>query len=1397
AGRMPAGIMIESGQADLMLVSYLGIDFLNQGERAYRLLGCELTYHRDLPAPGETLCYDIHVDGHANQGPIRLFFFHYDCRINGQPAISVRDGQAGFFTVEELAESAGVLWTPEEQEIRADARMDAPEALTEARSFTAEQVRAFSEGRPWECFGETHFWTKTHTRTPTIQSGNMLFLQDITSFEPQGGPWKRGYLKIEVDISPDDWFFTGHFKNDPCMPGTLMFEGCLQAMAFYLAALGFTTDRDGWRFQPVAGVAYPLRCRGQVIPTSRKLTYEIFVEEVIGGPTPTLFADLLCTVDGLKAFHARGMGLELVADWPMTSDPKLLAEIAAIDAASGPVATDAEGFPFDYAALMACAWGKPSQAFGSMYTPFDGHRRVARLPGPPYHFMSRVTRIDGGLNTFKPGVTIELEYDIPPDAWYFENNGHPTMPFCVLLEAALQPCGWLASGVGSALSVDRDLSFRNLDGTGTMHVEVVPTSGTFRTEVTITNISSSAGMIIESFDVRCSVGDTLVYDLQTVFGFFPEEALKNQIGLSTTDAQRGWLTCDSDLFVDLTTRPEKYCGGAARLAKPMMLMLDRITGYWPDAGEAGLGILRGEKDVDPAEWFFKAHFFQDPVQPGSLGLEAMLQLLQFYMLEVGMADGMAHPHFEPLALHRPMTWKYRGQVTPHNSLIASTIEVTEVGTDDHGRYAIAKGSLWVDGKRIYESPDFGMRLVSGEPAPEDDDEADPNPSITLDPKTDTWLSDHRPTFNRPALPMMSMVDLLAGAAEADAGMPLIGLKNVRVHRWVDFDGPRTLRTVVDGDSVSLLDGDEVVATAQATTGAYCIPPTPLPPLNVTPRALPYDTGELFHGPAFQLMTRWALSHDGASSLLDAAASGLPPGTLSPGLLDAATHAIPHDALHRWDDDLSEEKVAYPALITELTIHGPTPRTGEVRCEVRYKGTLGSVDYPMFTVQLIAGGQVWASMTLVEACFPKGALGSAPPSARRDFLQHHRYVPGLRLSDDLGDHSVLHIADVAATDWLPGTVQGIYNTTDPEQIAIKEHDAARTGIHPSLLPDALPMSILPIAVTHRDNAIIVRNDGPEELDLTDIRDYWTDYFDRDPWPVEDLYYGLIQRFVRRVVLADPAAMSAVRGRSVVYLGNHQTGIESLLFSIMASALGGVPTVTLAKIEHQHTWLGKLIKLCFDYPGISDPRVIAFFDRTDKASLPKIIGELAAEMISPGRSVMVHVEGTRALSCRKPVEKMSGAFIDMALKVNAPIVPVRFIGGLPTAPLDTRIEFPVGMGRQDYWFGRPILPEELAGIPYGERKKVVIAAINGLGPDNAVEEPIGGDPAFAHHVETWQQTAGVTHEHATLLRILQSCESPCAQTAALLDAVETPPMQVAAGLEGAWLAELGRRLLGQRG
>jgi 3-hydroxymyristoyl/3-hydroxydecanoyl-(acyl carrier protein) dehydratase len=90
----------------------------------------------------------------------------------------------------------------------------------------------------------------------------MQLFERVEALDPRGSPWGRGYLRAALTIRPNQWFFPGHFKNDPCMPGTLMFEGCLQTMAFYMAALGYTISRDGWRFEPVPERPYPLSRSG-------------------------------------------------------------------------------------------------------------------------------------------------------------------------------------------------------------------------------------------------------------------------------------------------------------------------------------------------------------------------------------------------------------------------------------------------------------------------------------------------------------------------------------------------------------------------------------------------------------------------------------------------------------------------------------------------------------------------------------------------------------------------------------------------------------------------------------------------------------------------------------------------------------------------------------------------------------------------------------------------------------------------------------------------------------------------------------------------------------------------------------------------------------------------------
>ena len=343
----------------------------------------------------------------------------------------------------------------------------------------------------------------------------------------------------------------------------------------------------------------------------------------------------------------------------------------------------------------------------------------------------------------------------------------------------------------------------------------------------------------------------------------------------------------------------------------------------------------------------------------------------------------------------------------------------------------------------------------------------------------------------------------------------------------------------------------------------------------------------------------------------------------------------------------------------------------------------------------------------------------------------------------------------------------------------------------------PLTRIPLEISDEGEDRVVRDSGAPVRDISLVREFWSNWFGIGQWPVEDLYYGLLQRFVRAVHVEDADAMLPLAGKPVLYLANHQVGIESLLFSIIASALNGVPTLALAKVEHKQTWLGQLTQHCFTYPGVEDPGVIAYFDRQDPSSLPRIVAQLREGIEGEAKSLMVHVEGTRSLSCREPVRKMSGVFIDMAVEAGVPIVPVRFVGGLPIEPLEERIEFPIGMGSQEYYLGRPILPEDLQGVPYKERIDRVVAAINGLGPRASEEVPFEGDPVFAAKVDAWVEKTGATSDDATLFRALEELRERGSEVERLLAAAHGGQLRLDDSPKGRWLKELARRLFGEHG
>jgi 3-hydroxymyristoyl/3-hydroxydecanoyl-(acyl carrier protein) dehydratase len=913
--------------------------------------------------------------------------------------------------------------------------------------------------------------------------------------------------------------------------------------------------------------------------------------------------------------------------------------------------------------------------------------------------------------------------------------------------------------------------------------------------------------------------------MDTVFGFFPGPALAQQAGLDTTDAQRALLAspCDAPV-IDLTERPARYFGEGARLAEPKLLMIDRVTGRWPTAGAVGLGQWRAVKDVEPTEWFFKAHFCQDPVQPGSLGIEAMVNLLQFAMLDLGLDEEVGpDAHFEPAAIGAPMTWRYRGQVLPKNKLISSQVEITSIERTEDGILALAEASLWVDGMRIYSASNLGMRIKRGAPekkksSPDLTHTATAQQTgvieLTLDLSKDTWLADHCPTYTRAALPMMSTLDLLGQAAskaaseaaagsvtsearhaegelrsqeysEAAAGSvtsearhaegelrsqlyreAVVEVSDLKASRWVIVDEPKRVRVVAEPIGPNrynarldvwwdapnpALSRWETHATGVVTTGENGAARTaPAPLKGASPLQNPYTSGALFHGPAFHVLMDGALiGRNGAAGVMEVARCGVPAGLLQPGLLDGALHVVPHEAMELWTQDPQDgARVAYPHRLEYARFWGDAPTSGVVAVDARFVGFEDAERrLPIFELWLSVAGKLWAQLRLVEVLMPKGPLGAPSGQVRKAFLGDRRAVPGLLLSDEVGAGAVeLDTTRVAESSWFKGTLELVYDAKARgeslvAELAVKEAVtlAAHGAIHPSQVAvdgasvrcEALPLERLSVEVAPQGAGCVVAR-ASLEADWSPVRDWWVKRLGMQRgWFGDLLYWALLKRYARHVIVQDPAAMAAIRGRSVLFLGNHQVQIESILVTAIGSWLTDTTVVTMANAKHEARWVGRLVHGLFSQPGCADPRNIVYFDQSKPELMPALIAGFKADVAARNASIMVHASGTRQVQAGQRVEKVTSMLLDMATELSMPIVPVHFAGGLPIEPLARKLEVPYGHAAQDYIFGAPLMPEELAALPYAARRQRVLTAINGLAP--AFDTPHSPNAAVAARVE----------------------------------------------------------------
>ena len=164
--------------------------------------------------------------------------------------------------------------------------------MTRLSSLDREQLLACARG---ELFGEGN------ARLPAPP---MLMFDRITHISDDGGAHGKGFIRAELDIHPDLWFFGCHFLGDPVMPGCLGVDAMWQLTGFFLPWLG-ETGRGR------ALGAGEIKFTGQVLPDAKVVSYEIDIRRLLRGRLRLVVADGRTYVDGREIYTTRDMRVGL------------------------------------------------------------------------------------------------------------------------------------------------------------------------------------------------------------------------------------------------------------------------------------------------------------------------------------------------------------------------------------------------------------------------------------------------------------------------------------------------------------------------------------------------------------------------------------------------------------------------------------------------------------------------------------------------------------------------------------------------------------------------------------------------------------------------------------------------------------------------------------------------------------------------------------------------------------------------------------------------------------------------------------------------------------------------------------------------------------------------------
>lgn len=344
--------------------------------------------------------------------------------------------------------------------------------------------------------------------------------------------------------------------------------------------------------------------------------------------------------------------------------------------------------------IQAFTDGDHRICFGDQFSGF-GNRRFPRLPNGPLQLIDRVIQISGDPGDLRPGSSLISEYDLEPGVWFMEGNPGD-LPYVALMEIALQPCGFLSAYLGTIQDrEDQDLYFRNLDGEGSLLYWPESNGPVITNQVKLVSSSSLDNVIIQKYNFELSQDGSPFFLGSSSFGYFPVAVLMDQVGLDGNHRTRSWFEENSHQGTWETNHPVGLTEKNSQKGH-----LPKVNKLWvaPRGGAHNRGYIYLEEDIPENAWFYQAHFYEDPVMPGSMGVETMARALMAAAPNWNIPKDLAWR----IKANSSMSWKYRGQITPDTPGLVLDLHLKSV-TQTHNSWEIhADGQLWANSRRIYE-----------------------------------------------------------------------------------------------------------------------------------------------------------------------------------------------------------------------------------------------------------------------------------------------------------------------------------------------------------------------------------------------------------------------------------------------------------------------------------------------------------------------------------------------------------------------------------------------------------------------------------------------------------------------------------------------------------------------